>query len=368
VSQPSHAQRVVIATGDDPLVLRGGGRLDHAEVVYETYGALNAARDNAVFVCHALTGDAHVARHDHDDARGWWDTMVGPGKPVDTDRFFVISPNLLGGCSGTTGPLSIDPATGASYGMDFPLLSMADLVEAHRRLLRHLGISRLYAGVGGSLGGMQILQWMLDEPDLIRRAVLVAASARLSTENIAFSSVGRQAILQDPDFHDGRYAERGVVPAHGLSVARMMAHITYVSPESLAAKFGHARDSGGHEMRMRPDFAVEHYLEHQAASFLDRFDALTYLYLSRLLDYFDPFADPGAADALSSIRTRVQVTSFDSDWRFDTTQGSFLADTLREHGVEVDFAELSSPYGHDSFLLEPPGYLDRVRAFLADQG
>ncbi len=365
MSTAAHAQRVVIATDDDPLVLRAGGRLDHVEVVYETYGSLNEAGDNALFVAHALTGDAHAAAHHESDERGWWHRMVGPGKPVDTDRFFVICPNLLGGCRGTTGPLSVDPATGSPYGMDFPLLHMADLVEAHRRLLKHLGIPRLYAGVGGSLGGMQLLQWMLEEPDVMERAVLVAASARLSTENIAFSSVGRQAILLDPDFHHGRYFEHNTVPAHGLSVARMMAHITYVSPESLTAKFGHDRDTTGADMRMDPDFAVEHYLQHQGSTFLGRFDALTYLYLSRLLDYFDPFADDTAADAMRASGTRVQVTSFDSDWRFDATQGRFLADTLREHGVDVDFAELSSPYGHDSFLLDSPGYLDRVRGFLA---
>jgi len=322
-------------------------------VAYETYGDPGAP---AVFVCHALTGDAQAAV--------WWDTLVGPGKPVDTERFFVICPNLLGGCRGTTGPLSIDPATGSPYGMDFPLLHMADLVEAHRRLLQHLGVPRLYAGVGGSLGGMQILQWMLDEPDIMDKAVLVAASARLSAENIAFSSVGRQAILRDPDFHAGRYFEHHTRPAHGLAVARMMAHITYVSPDSLAAKFGHQRDTTGIEMRMEPDYAVEHYLDHQGSTFLDRFDALTYLYLSRLLDYFDPFSEPSADTAIRAIRTRVQVTSFDSDWRFDATQGRRLAERLREDGVEVDFTVLASPYGHDSFLLDPPGYLDRVRAFL----
>jgi len=368
VSDHTHAQRVVIATVDDPLVLRGGGRLDHVEVVYETWGSLNAARDNAVFVAHALTGDAHAAAHTEDDRRGWWHRMVGPGKPVDTDRFFVICPNLLGGCRGTTGPLSIDPATGSPYGMDFPLLHMADLVEAHRRLLRHLGVPRLYAGVGGSLGGMQILQWMLDAPDIMDKAVLVAASARLSAENIAFSSVGRQAILRDPDFHDGRYFEHDTRPAHGLAVARMMAHITYVSPDSLATKFGHERDTTGVEMRMEPDYAVEHYLDHQGSTFLDRFDALTYLYLSRLLDYFDPFSEPSADAAIRAIRTRVQVTSFDSDWRFDATQGRRLAERLREDGVEVDFTVVASPYGHDSFLLDPPGYLDRVRAFLSPAG
>ena len=359
-------QRAVVATADDPLLLRAGGRLDHVEVAFETYGELSPTRDNVVFVCHALTGDAHAAGLAAETGkRGWWDNLIGPGKAVDTDRFFVISPNLLGGCSGTTGPLSIDPATGEPYYLDFPMLHMSDMVEVHRRLMDHLGLDKVYAGVGGSLGGMQVLQWVLDEPDRIERAVLVAASSRISTENIAFSSVAREAILNDPDFHDGRYAEHGVVPWRGQKVARMMAHITYVSPQSLDRKFGHERSSSGLDWRLGPDFEVEHYLQHQGETFLDRFDALSYLYLTRLLDYFDPFAEPGAAAALEATSTRFQLTSFDSDWRFDTRQSLRIVDELTRHGVEVDFAELASPYGHDSFLLAPDGYHERIAAFLA---
>lgn len=359
-------QRVVLASPDDPLRLRGGGRLDHVEVAYETYGSLSPTRDNAVFVCHALTGDAHAAGlHLGAKKRGWWDNLIGPGKPVDTDRFFVISANLLGGCSGTTGPLSIDPATGAPYCLDFPILHMSDLVAVHRRLTAHLGVERLHAAIGGSLGGMQALQWAIDDPDALDRAVLVAASARLSAENIAFSSVGRQAIMSDPDFCGGRYVEQGVFPWRGQKVARMMAHINYVSPESLEAKFGHRRRSHGDDWTLGPDYEVEHYLQHQGEVFLDRFDALSYLYLTRLLDYFDPFADPGTADALRRTRTRFQLTSFDSDWRFDTAQSVALAERLCALGVEVDCAELTSPYGHDSFLLEPAGYHERLAGFLA---
>ncbi len=360
-------QRVVLASQDDPLFLRGGGRLDEVEVAYETYGTLNAARDNAVFVTHALTGHAHAAGlHLGEKKRGWWDNMIGPGKPVDTDRFFVISPNILGGCSGTTGPLSKDPATGRAYCLDFPILHMSDLVAVHRRLLKHLGIDRLYAGVGGSLGGMQLLQWAIDDPEVMDRAVLVAASSRLSTENIAFSAVAREAIMNDPDFVDGRYIEQGVFPWRGQKVARMMAHITYVSAESLERKFEHRRDSvDASGWTMQPDFEVEHYLQHQGLTFLDRFDALSYLYLTRLLDYFDPFAEPATGEALVRCRTRFQVTSFDSDWRFDTSQSQRMATELRHHGVEVDATELSSVYGHDSFLLEPAGYHERVRSFLA---
>ena len=360
------SQRVVLATQDDPLHLRGGGRLDHVEVVYETYGALSPERDNAIFVCHALTGDAHAAGlHLGSKKRGWWDNLIGPGKPVDTDRHLVVSANLLGGCSGSTGPLSIDPATGAPYCLDFPLLHMSDLVQVHRRLLAHLGIERLYAAVGGSLGGMQVLQWAIDDPDAIERAVVVAASSRLSPENIAFSTVGREAIMSDPDFCNGRYVEQGVFPWRGQKVARMMAHINYVSAASLETKFGHRRTSTGDDWTLGPDFEVEHYLQHQGKVFLGRFDALSYLYLTRLLDYFDPFGDPGTAAALRETRTRFQVTSFDSDWRFDSQQSATMAERLAALGVDVDLAEIASPFGHDSFLLQPPGYHERIADFLA---
>ena len=360
------SQRVVLADHVDPLHLRGGGRLDHAEVVYETYGVLSAARDNAVFICHALTGDAHAAGlHLGSKKRGWWDNLIGPGKPVDTDRFFVISANLLGGCSGTTGPLSTDPGTGAPYCLDFPMLHMSDLVELHRRLIAHLGVEKLYAAVGGSLGGMQVLQWAIDAPAAIERAIVVAASARLSPENIAFSAVGREAIMSDPDFCNGRYVEQGVFPWRGQKVARMMAHINYVSAPSLEAKFGRRKTSHGDDWTLAADFEVEHYLQHQGKVFLDRFDALSYLYLTRLLDYFDPFADAGTAEALSSTNTRFQLTSFDSDWRFDSAQSASMAAQLTAHGVEADWVELASPFGHDSFLLQPQGYHERIAAFLA---
>ncbi|MCY7401950.1 MAG: homoserine O-acetyltransferase [Nocardioides sp.] len=360
------SRRVVLATQEDPLLLRGGGRLDHVEVVYETYGALTPARDNAVFVCHALTGDAHAAGlHLGSKKRGWWDNLIGPGKAIDTDRFFVISANLLGGCSGTTGPLSTDPATGAPYCLDFPMLHMSDLVEMHRRLTAHLGVEKLYAAVGGSLGGMQVLQWVIDAPDMIDRAVLVAASSRLTPENIAFSAVGREAIMSDPDFCHGRYVEQGVFPWRGQKVARMMAHINYVSAPSLDAKFGRRRTSRGDDWTLGADFEVEHYLQHQGSVFLGRFDALSYLYLTRLLDYFDPFADPATAAALRSSASRFQLTSFDSDWRFDSGQSAAMATQLQVFGVETDWVELTSPFGHDSFLLQPQGYHERIAAFLA---
>lgn len=359
-------QRVVLADASDPLLMRAGGRLDHVEVAYETYGELSPARDNVVVVCHALTGTANAAGlHLGSKRRGWWDNLIGPGRPVDTDRFFVVSANLLGGCSGTTGPSSINPATGRIHGMDFPLLHMSDLVALHRRLVAHLGVEHLHAVVGGSLGGMQALQWAIDDPDAMERAVVVAASSRLTPENMAFSAVGRQAIMSDPDFLDGRYLEQGVTPWRGQKVARMMAHVTYVSQQSLEARFGRERRDPDSGWTMGADFEVEHYLQHQGDTFLDRFDALSYLYLTRLLDYFDPFADAETEASLRSTRTSFQVTSFDSDWRFDTGQSRRLVAELERLGVPVDFEEIASPHGHDSFLLDPPGYHERIAAFLA---
>lgn len=347
-------RHAVVATPEDPLRLSGGGVLSHVEVVYETYGELSPNRDNAVFVAHALTGDAHAAGHHGDPARrGWWDNLIGPGRALDTDRFFVICPNLLGGCRGTTGPSSVDPATGRAYGPDFPELAVADLVEVHRRLLGVLGIERLYAGVGGSLGGMQILQWLAEEPGRIDRAVLVAATARLTAENIGFSSVAREAITTDPDFHDGRYAEHSVVPARGLKVARMLAHITYVSALGLEEKYGRA--------------GIESYLQHQGEAFVRRFDANSYLVLTRLLDRFDPFADATFAKAIASGDPDVLLVSFDSDWRFGTGHSNLIAAELAAAGVRVRHRELASPWGHDSFLLAPPGYHELVADFVTER-
>ncbi|WP_137293084.1 homoserine O-acetyltransferase MetX [Nocardioides dongxiaopingii] len=352
------AGRVVLATGDDPLVLEHGGRLDHVEVAYETWGELAPARDNVVFVCHALTGDAHAGGEG-----GWWANLVGPGRPLDTDRFHVVCANLLGGCRGTTGPSSPDPATGRPWGLDFPLLTVRDLVAVHRRLLAHLGVERLHAAIGGSLGGMQVLQWAVDDPAAIDRAVLVAASSRLSAQGIAFSAVARDAIMRDPDFQGGRYVGSGRRPDHGLAVARRMAHITYVSEGSLEAKFGRDRLADGPPTHAT-DFQVEAYLDHQAEVFLARFDALSYLYLTRVMDYFDPFSDAGAAARAGSGGTDFLVVSFDTDWRFPTAQSRRIHDHLAAAGARSRHVEIASPWGHDSFLLEPPGYHDVVRQHL----
>jgi homoserine O-acetyltransferase len=361
-------QRVVLFTEGDPLVLDSGATLAPVEVAYETYGALDAQRANAIFVCHALTGDAHAAGHHGDPSRaGWWDTLIGPGKPLDTDRYFVVCANLLGGCQGTTGPSSIDPARGRPYGLRFPLFTVSDLVRVHRRLIRHLGISRLLGAIGGSLGGMQALQWALDATDEIASAIVVCASARLSAQNIAFSAVGRESIMRDPDFQGGDYYDTGRRPDIGLAVARMMAHITYLSEAGMGEKFGR-RIQGADEPRfgLEVDFQVESYLQHQGETFLQRFDANSYLYLTRVMDYFDPFPDPEEARRrLEGVDTRFLVLSFDTDWRFDSAHSKEIVRPLVASGIPVTFREIPSQHGHDSFLLEVPEYHRTVAAFLA---
>ena len=358
--------RVVLWTEDDPLVLESGETIGPVEVAYETYGVLAPARDNAVVVLHALTGDAHAAGHHGDPAApGWWDTMIGAGRPVDTTRFFVVCANLLGGCAGTTGPSSLDPRSGRPYGLRFPHFTVRDLVTVQRRLVRELGIERLHGAIGGSLGGMQALQWALDHPGEVANAVLVAVSPRLSAQNIAFSAVARASIMRDEHFASGDYYATGRRPETGLAVARMLAHITYVSEEALRLKFGRERRAAG-APTFGVDFEVESYLSHQGDKFLERFDANSYLYLSRVMDYFEPFADE--ADALARLRasgTRFLVLSFDTDWRFSTPHSREIAALLERAGCETHCHEIESPWGHDSFLLAVPEYLDRVEAFLA---
>jgi homoserine O-acetyltransferase len=347
--------------------LESGATLAPVEVAYETYGQLNDDRSNGVFICHALTGDAHAAGHHGDPAHpGWWDNFIGPGKPVDTDRFFVICANLLGGCMGTTGPSSLDPATGEPYGLRFPLFTVGDLVAVHRALLRHLGITRLRAAIGGSLGGMQILHWAMEYPDDLAAAVLVCATSRLSAQNIAFSAVAREAIMRDPNFHGGDYQRIGARPDAGLAVARMMAHITYLSEEGMRNKFGRRLQNGTTpRFGFDVDFQVESYLHHQGEVFLRRFDANSYLYLTRAMDYFDPFGDMvQAGPKLERLETPFLVVSFDSDWRFDTSHSREIVRVLAAHRVPVSFREITSPHGHDSFLLMIPEYHRTVASFL----
>ena len=349
-------QRALLFEESRPLELESGATLAPVEVAYETYGTLDSDGANAVFVCHALSGDAHAAGHHGDpQQRGWWDTIIGPGRPLDTERFFVICPNLLGGCSGTTGPASIEELTGRAYGLRFPLLRVRDLVGVHRALLSHLGVSYLHAAVGGSLGGMQALQWALDHPVEVERAVLVCVSARLSAQNIALTAVARAAIMSDPDFQEGNYLDGPRRPHRGLSVAREIGHITYLSTESMRRKFDRRRRAGADApMTMSSDFEVEHYLDHQGQSFVERFDALSYLYLTRLMDYFDPFAEPRLD--LDAVSTRFLAISFDSDWRFGSEHSRHIVDVLSAGGVDARHVEVSSPWGHDSFLLENDVY------------
>ncbi len=364
-AEVAQTQHVTLFDVARPLRLSRGSTLAPVEVAYETYGTLSPKRDNAVFICHALTGDAHAAGlHAGAKRPGWWDTMIGPGKPVDTNRMFVICANLLGGCQGTTGPGSIDPATGVAYGLEFPLLAMADFVTVHRALLEHLGIPKLLAAMGGSLGGMQVLEWALTHPDDMANALVIAASSRLSAQNIAFSAVAREAITRDRGFRGGQYAAAGTSPDIGLTIARMMAHITYLSEEAMSDKFGREAQQGRLDPGFGPDFAVESYLQHQGEVFLERFDALSYLYLTRVMDYFDPFSEPGATDAAAAAGVRFLVASFTSDWRFSEAHSRRIVRRLERARIPVTYRNLVTTGGHDSFLLPIPGYLDTVRAYL----
>lgn len=357
-------QTVRLFTAEEPLPLELGGTLGPIDVAYETYGSLSPDADNAVFICHALTGDAHAAGfHEGATRPGWWDNLIGPGRPLDTNRFFVISANLIGGCQGSTGPSSTNPVTGEAYGLDFPLLMMRDLVQVHRALAKHLGVSRLLAALGGSLGGMQVLQWGLDHPEEVANAIVVAASSRLTAQNIGFSAVARRAIMTDRNFADGDYASAGVNPDTGLAIARMMAHITYLSEDALTEKFGREP----HPDRQHPgfgiDFAVESYLDHQGQAFLERFDALSYLYLTRVMDYFDPFADPDALAAVTTDPVKWLVLSFATDWRFGTDHSRRIVRKLERAGQPVTFREIPSAWGHDSFLLPVEPYHATLRAY-----
>ncbi|MEL4505779.1 homoserine O-acetyltransferase [Luteococcus sp. H138] len=358
-------QSVELFSPEQPLVLANGQTLGPITVAYETYGELNDERDNGIYICHALTGDAHAAGwHEGDKHPGWWDNLIGPGKPIDTNRWFVVCSNLLGGCQGTTGPSSINPATGEPWGLDFPLLDITDFVTVHRELARRLDVRRWHAVVGGSMGGMQALDWSLKYPTEMCNAVVIASTSRLTAQNIAFSAVGREAIMRDESFHGGDFAAQGENPDVGLSIARMMAHITYTSEEGFDEKFGRRPQFGDSTRGFGVDFAVESYLEHQGEAFLGRFDALSYLYLTRVMDYFDPFAARDALDLVKQHPVNYLVASFDTDWRFSTEHSRRIAQVLERGGLPVSFRDFRSPWGHDSFLLEVPPYHQTVRAFL----
>jgi homoserine O-acetyltransferase/O-succinyltransferase len=353
---------------NEPLKLDAGVELAPFQIAYQTYGTLNAARSNAVLVCHALTGDQHVANpHPLTGKPGWWETMVGPGKPIDTERYFVISPNVVGACMGTTGPASLDPKTGQVYGLDFPVITIRDMVRAQAMLLDRLGIDTLFSVAGGSMGGMQVLQWAASYPERVFSALPIATGARHSAQNIAFHEVGRQAVMADPEWKGGRYFAAGTRPHRGLAVARMGAHITYLSDAALHRKFGRKfQDRENPTFSFDADFEVESYLRHQGSTFVERFDANSYLYLTRAMDYFDLAADYGGvlANAFRDTPTRFCVVSFTSDWLFPTSDSRATVHALNAGGARVSFAEIVTDKGHDAFLLEEPELFAIVRGFL----
>jgi homoserine O-acetyltransferase/O-succinyltransferase len=355
---------------EEPLHFASGAKLDSYELMYETYGTLNAARSNAVLVCHALNASHHVAGYYADaDGRphnfGWWDNMVGPGKPLDTTRFYVIGVNNVGGCFGSTGPCSINPATGKPYGASFPVVTVEDWVNAQARLADRLGIKRFAAVMGGSLGGMQALQWTIDYPERVAHAIVVAGAPKLSAQNIAFNEVARQAITTDPDFHGGDYYEHGVVPRRGLRLARMIGHITYLSDDAMMEKFGRTLRGASVGFHFDVDFQVESYLRHQGDKFAEYFDANTYLLITRALDYFDPAGKTGGDLSKSFARAsaRFLVASFTSDWRFPPERSREIVKALLDNRLQVSYAEIDAPHGHDAFLLEDPRYMALVRAW-----
>ncbi|MCF4126433.1 homoserine O-acetyltransferase MetX [Methylobacterium sp. SyP6R] len=354
---------------DAPLAMDAGVDLAPWQIAYQTAGTLNEARSNAVLVCHALTGDQHVANtHPVTGKGGWWDRLVGPGKPVDTDRYFVICANVVGSCMGTTGPASLDPATGRAYGLDFPLVTIRDMVRGQAMLLDRLGIEDLFLCIGGSMGGMQVLQWAASYPERVFSAMPIATGARHSAQNIAFHEVGRQAILADPNWHGGRYLDVGTRPAKGLGVARMGAHITYLSEPALHRKFGRRlQDRDAPTFSFDADFQIESYLRHQGITFVERFDANAYLYLTRAMDYFDLAADHGGvlANAFRGTRTRFCIMSFTSDWLFPTADSRAIVHALNAAAAPVAFVEVESDKGHDAFLLDEPAMISAAKGFIA---
>ncbi|WP_060509940.1 homoserine O-acetyltransferase [Pseudomonas sp. NBRC 111124] len=351
-----------IARFDEPLALACGRSLNSYELVYETYGTLNAGASNAVLICHALSGHHHAAGYHAatDRKPGWWDSCIGPGKPIDTNRFFVVSLNNLGGCNGSTGPSSINPVTGKPYGAEFPVLTVEDWVHSQARLADRLGIAQWAAIVGGSLGGMQALQWTMTYPDRVRHCVDIASAPKLSAQNIAFNEVARQAILTDPEFHGGSFQDQGVIPKRGLMLARMVGHITYLSDDSMGEKFGRELKSDKLNYDFHSvEFQVESYLRYQGEEFSGRFDANTYLLMTKALDYFDPAAANGGdlAATLAHVKADYCIMSFTTDWRFSPARSREIVDALMAARKNVCYLEIDSPYGHDAFLIPTPRYM-----------
>ncbi len=364
--QPSSP--VVRFGADRPLQLDAGSILSPFQIAYQTYGELNADRSNSILICHALTGDQHVASANPVTGKpGWWDVLIGPGKLIDTEKYFVICSNVIGGCLGSTGPASTDPATGKPYGLNLPVITIRDMVRAQVMLIDHFGIDQLFCVVGGSMGGMQVLEWASSFPSRVFSALPIATGARHSSQNIAFHEVGRQAVMADPDWLGGRYLDVGKRPEKGLAVARMAAHITYLSETALHKKFGrNLQDRDRLTFGFDADFQIESYLRYQGASFVDRFDANSYLYLTRAMDYFDLAADHGGrlADAFAGTRTRFCLVSFTSDWLFPTEESRSVVHALNAAGASVSFVEIDTDRGHDAFLLDEPELFGAIGGFL----
>ncbi|WP_431192880.1 homoserine O-acetyltransferase MetX [Tianweitania aestuarii] len=353
---------------DKPLRLDAGVELTPFQIAYQTYGTLNEARTNAVLVCHALTGDQHAANaHPVTGKAGWWDVLIGPGRIVDTDRFFVICSNVIGGCLGSTGPASINPATGKPYGLDLPVITIPDMVRAQAMLVDHFGIDQLFCVIGGSMGGMQVLEWAASHSDRVFSALPIATGPRHSSQNIAFNEVGRQSVMADPDWCGGRYIEEDKRPEKGLAVARMAAHITYLSEAALHRKFGRNLQDRAHlTFGFDADFQIESYLRHQGMTFVDRFDANSYLYMTRAMDYFDLAADHDGrlADAFAGTSTRFCLVSFTSDWLFPTSESRSVVHALNAAGASVSFVEIETDRGHDAFLLDEPELFAAINGFI----
>ena len=356
------------AAFDAPLALQCQRTLPGVALVFETYGTLNAARSNAVLICHALSGDHHAAGyHRPEDAKpGWWDNCIGPGKPIDTSKFFVVAPNNLGGCGGSTGPRTVNPDTGQPWGAGFPTVTVKDWVKTQALLADHLGVERFAAVIGGSLGGMQALQWAIDYPERVANAVVIAAAPKLSAQNIAFNEIARQAICADPEFHDGRYAQADAIPRKGLMLARMIGHVTYLSDDGMGVRFGRELKSGDIGRAQDVQFQVESYLHYQGTSFSERFDANTYLLMTRALDYFDPALefDGDLVRALAGARARFLVLAFASDWRFSPARSAEIVNALVAARKDVVSATIDAPHGHDSFLLPNARYFDVLGGYL----
>ncbi len=356
-------------TVQDALALECGRSLPGYTLRFECYGSLNAERSNAILLCHALSGDHHAAGYYHEEDRkpGWWEHLVGPGKPIDSQRFFIVCSNFIGSCKGSTGPASINPGTGEPWGLDFPMVTVKDWVRTQATLADHLGIHQWAAVIGGSLGGMQVMQWAMDYPDRLRHAIAIAAAPRLTAQNIAFNEVCRQAIMSDPDFHEGRYYHFQTKPRQGLSLARMIGHITYLSDDAMRRKFGRETRGGkAFSFGFDADFEVESYLRYQGSSFVERFDANSYLYITRALDYFDPASgfDGSLAAAFSGVKAQFLVVSFSTDWRFSPERSREIVQALYTAGVDVSYTEIQAQHGHDSFLLPIPQYMAVLGAYL----